>query len=60
MAQKTRVVRAKSWEELPEVLEPGVYEVNGEMFTIVEPIERDIWRQIVKGIKRLHRRYYGY
>jgi len=39
VAQKTRVVRAKSWEELPEVLEPGVYEVYGERFTIVEPID---------------------
>ena len=58
MAQ-ARVVRAGSWEELPEVLEPGVYEVAGERFTVVEPVEREFMRMAISGIKELHRRYYG-
>ena len=60
MATKTKVIKAKSWDELPEILEPGEYYVDGEKFTIVEPVERDVWRQVIKGIKRLHKRYYGH
>ena len=60
MAQKTRVVRAKSWSELPEILEPGVYEVDGEKFTVTEPVEREFMFMAISGIKRLHKRYYGH
>ncbi len=56
---QTRVIKARSWDELPEILEPGEYYVDGERFTIVEPVERDVWLQVIKGIKRLHKRYYG-
>ena len=48
----------RSWSELPEVLEPGEYHVDGERFVIYEPIERDVWRGVVAGIKKLHRKYY--
>ncbi|NPA05738.1 MAG: hypothetical protein GXO09_06570 [Crenarchaeota archaeon] len=53
-----KIIRAKSWDELPEILEPGEYEVNGERFRIMEPVERDTWHKIIKGIKKLHARYY--
>ena len=60
MAQKTRVVKAKTWDELPEVLEPGEYHVDSERFTVVEPVEKEFMRMAVSGIKKLHERYYGY
>ncbi len=56
---ETRIVRVKSWADLPEVLEPGEYHVGGERFVIYEPIERDVWLRIVKGIREMHRKYYG-
>ena len=56
---KPRLVRVRSWDDLPEVLEPGIYEVDGERFEIYEPVEKEVWRMAVKGIKRLHREYYG-
>ncbi len=58
VAQK--VVRVRSWSELPEVLKPGVYEVEGERFTVVEPVEREFIRMAIPGIKRFHKRYYGH
>lgn len=53
-------IRAKSWSELPEILDPGTYIVDGEKFTIVEPMERDAMRMAIKGIKKLHKKYYGH
>ena len=58
-SQKLRVIRVDSWDELPEVLEPGTYEVGGERFEIYEPVERDVWREVIRGIRELHREYYG-
>ncbi len=54
-----RVVRAKSWSELPEILEPGTYYVDGSKFVIHEPVEKEFWMMAVKGVKRLAKRYYG-
>ena len=54
-----KVIEVKSWDELPEVLEPGVYIVNGETVEIVERVEREFIRMAVSGIKKLHKRYYG-
>ena len=60
MAQKAKVVKVKSWDDLPEVLEPGEYHVGGERFTIVEPVEKEFMRMAISGIKKLHERYYGH
>jgi len=60
LAQKPRVVRAESWSDLPEVLEPGTYYVDGEKFTVVEPVEKEFMRMAIPGIKKLHTRYYGH
>ena len=57
---ETRVIMAKSWDELPEVLEPGEYHVDGERFTIVEPVEKEFMRMAISGIKKLHKRYYSH
>jgi len=54
-----RVVRVKSWSELPETLEPGVYEVDGARLEIREPLERDEARELVRLVKRVDRKYYG-
>ena len=44
-----RVVRVKSWSELPETLEPGVYEVDGRAYTILARVSK---RAVVNSIRR--------
>jgi len=39
--ERVKVVKVKSWAELPEILEPGIYNVGGVTFTIKEPIPRE-------------------
>ena len=56
---KPRVVRVRSWSELPDILEPGEYHVDGEKFVVYEPVERDFMKMAIRGIKKMHRRYYG-
>ncbi len=58
-SQKLKVVRVESWDELPEVLEPGVYIVGGERVEVVEKVEREFIQMAISGIKKLHKRYYG-
>jgi hypothetical protein len=38
LAGETRVVRGKNWSELPEVLKPKVYYVDGEKFVVYKPV----------------------
>jgi len=52
MVKRLRVVKANSWDELPEVLEPGVYYVNGERHTIRARVSRDA---LVKTIERANK-----
>jgi hypothetical protein len=59
LAQRPRVVRARSWDELPEILEPGTYIVDGEKFIVVEPVEKEFMRMAISGIKKFHAQYYG-
>ena len=51
--QRLRVVRARSWDELPEVLEPGVYIVNGRRHTVLEPIEKELLLKIIRRVSKL-------
>jgi hypothetical protein len=53
------VVRARSWSELPETLKPGVYYVAGERFTVYEAVEKEFMQRVIKGVKEMHRKYYG-
>lgn len=46
---KTRIVRARSWSELPETLEPGVYYVNGEKHTIKARVRKE---DLLKALRR--------
>ena len=40
--EKLKVVKVKSWDELPEILEPGVYNVNGETITVEEDVSKEV------------------
>jgi len=54
VAQKTRVVRAKSWEELPEILEPGtIYDVDGVMIKPMARLSRDEAKGIALGVREM-------
>ena len=43
---------ARSWSELPEVLEPGVYIVDGRRLTVREPVGREALRKAVARLSR--------
>jgi hypothetical protein len=55
--EKVKIIKVKSWDELPEVLEPGIYNVAGVTFTIKEPIPREeveyVYREYVAKGKTL-------
>lgn len=52
-----RVVRVKSWSELPEVLEPGYsYDVDGVIIKPRVRLSREEARAIVAGVKEMTRR----
>lgn len=52
MAQKPRIIKARSWSELPEVLEPGVYIVDGRRLTVREPVGRDTLRRALARLSK--------
>lgn len=56
---KTRIVEVKSWDELPRVLEPGEYRIDGAVLRLREPIEKDEAKELVSLVKRVDRKYYG-
>ena len=39
--ERVKIIKAKSWGELPEILGPGIYNVGGVTFTIKEPMPRE-------------------
>lgn len=43
-----KIIKAKSWDELPETLEPGVYNVGGEIFTVLEDVPKEA---IIRALK---------
>ncbi len=49
---KARVVRVGRWTELPEVLEPGVYIVDGEEIVVRERVSRDALKRTLLIMKR--------
>ena len=57
MAQEARVVKARTWDDLPEVLEPGVvYDVDGVMIRPRVRLSRDEARGIALGIREMAER----
>ncbi len=55
---KTKVIKVKSWSELPEVLKPGVYVVDGKRFIVKKTVEREFMRVAIEGIEELADNYY--
>jgi len=51
MVRERKVVRVSSVDELPEVLKPGVYIVDGVRIRVYEEEDRDFVHIAVKGIK---------
>ena len=57
VAQKPRVVKAESWNDLPEILEPGVvYDVDGVMIRPRTRLAREEARAIARGVKEMARK----
>ncbi|MEB3779112.1 MAG: hypothetical protein GSR85_02610 [Desulfurococcales archaeon] len=59
MAKPEKVVKAKSWDELPEILEPGEYHVGDIKIIVRESVEKDEVVMFTRGVKKLADRYYG-
>ncbi len=38
---RLKIVEVRSWRELPEMLEPGVYVIAGERVEVLERVSRD-------------------
>jgi hypothetical protein len=46
--EKLKVIKAKSWDELPEILKPGIYNVNGDVHIIEEEVPKEV---IIRALK---------
>jgi len=57
LTQKPRVVKAESWSDLPEALEPGVmYDVDGVIIRPKTRLARDEASAIARGVKEMARK----
>ena len=56
---KPWVIRVKSWSELPDILEPGIYKIDGATLKLKEPLDKDEARELVSLVKRIDKKYYG-
>ncbi|MEB3789556.1 MAG: hypothetical protein GSR72_06660 [Desulfurococcales archaeon] len=56
---KSKIIVAKNWKDLPEILRPGEYYVDGERFVVETPVEKEFMKMAVSGVKEMHKRYYG-
>ncbi len=52
MAEHERVVRVKSWSELPEILEPGEYYINGRKYTIKATVSKKAVKDAIMRAKK--------
>ncbi len=57
MAKPEKIVKAKSWSELPETLEPGVYFINGDRIVVRETVSRDALKRTIVIMKRRGGKY---
>ncbi len=54
MAKPEKIVRARSWSELPEVLEPGrSYDVDGVVIKPRVRLSREEAKALAQGIKEM-------
>ena len=56
---KPRIIQVKNWSDLPEILEPGTYKINGATLKLKEPIYKDEAKELVSLVKRIDKKYYG-
>ena len=56
---RPRIIRVRSWSELPEVLEPGIYKIDGATLKLREPLEKSVAKELVSFVKRIHKKYYS-
>ncbi|MCE4599502.1 MAG: hypothetical protein F7C81_04825 [Desulfurococcales archaeon] len=59
MAKPEKVIRARSWDELPDILEPGEYRIDGVTLRLKEPLEKEDAMELVSLVKRVDKKYYG-
>ena len=57
MAKPERIIKVRSWSELPEILEPGVYIINGDRIVVRETVSRDALKRTVAIMKRRGGKY---
>lgn len=50
--ERLRIVEARSWRDLPEVLEPGVYIVSGKRIEVLEKVSRDALRKTLEAMEK--------
>ncbi len=46
--KEVKIIKVRSWDELPEILEPGVYDVDGEIHVIEEDVPK---KAILRALK---------
>ena len=54
-----KVIIVSNWKDLPDVVKPGVYKVDGVTIRVREPTEKEELVMFVKGVKKLADEYYG-
>ena len=59
MAKPEKIFKAGSWSELPEILEPGEYRIEGVTLRLKEPLEKEDAMELVSLVKRVDKKYYG-
>lgn len=50
--ERLKIVEVRSWNELPEVLEPGIYIIAGERIEVEEKVSRDALMRTLKIMKK--------
>jgi len=50
--ERLKIVEVRSWNELPEVLEPGIYIIAGERIEVEEKVSRGALMRTLKIMKK--------
>lgn len=46
--RELKIIKVRSWDELPDILEPGVYNIEGETHIIEEEVPKKV---ILRALK---------
>ena len=55
----SKIIKVKDWSELPEILKPGTYYIDGVKVTVRKPVEKEEVMMFTHGVKKLADKYYG-